>query len=332
MVKSEQVWSGLIAVQGTPTVGPAGVLYVDGASNAASVTISGSNPYKWTVTLPTLTAGQTVSMYVTATVDGAAKTAVVAEDIADTKLVSDLNDAAAAPSAADVGEEIWTGAYTRQINSVSGTVTANVVEINGETTPIDNLVLALGNSDGIVAHPQGIADAVGNLAPAGTPADGSIGDHLDDLATALAAATATLTVVSAVDGGELAIYQAVSFQATISGLAIPADWTKVYWTVKRATSEADTDAILQLVETNPGAGTDGLLRLNGAAGTAANGTLTVSQAAGTVVIDLVMTICDDLALATGLVWSLKALRPTSASTLLAIGTVNVLGQATAAVA
>ena len=75
-----------------------------------------------------------------------------------------------------------------------------------------------------------------------------------------------------------------------------------------------------------------MLRLNGAAGTAANGTLTVNQAAGTVVIDLVMTICDDLALATGLVSSLKALHPTSASTLLAIGTVNVLGQATMAVA
>ena len=218
------------------------------------------------------------------------------------------------------------------INSVSSTISANLVQLNGDTDPVDNLVLALGNSDGITAHPQGIADALNNLAPAGTPEDGSIGDHLDDLATALAAATTSLTVVSAVDGGEINIYQAVSLSATTSGLSIPSGWTKVYWTVKRATSEADADAILQLVETNPAAGTDGLLRVNGAAGTAANGTLTVNQAGGTVVIDLVMTICDDLALATGLVWSLKVLHPTSASTLLAIGTVNVLGQATMAVA
>lgn len=143
--------------------------------------------------------------------------------------------------------------------------------------------------------------------------------------------SAERVIVSTVDGGEINIYQAVTLVATISGLAIPA-WTKVYWTVKRATSEADTDAILQLVETNPSAGTDGLLRVNGAAGTAGNGSLTVDQAAGTVVIDLVMTVCDDLALATGLVWSLKALHPTSAATLLATGTVNVLGQATMAVA
>lgn len=197
-------------------------------------------------------------------------------------------------------------------------------------TPANKLATGVGGSSGLTA--QQFRDALLLAPTAGTPADGSIDDHLDDLATALAAATSTLTVVSAVDGDVLTIYQAVSFQATISGLTIPAGWTKVYWTVKRATVEADTDAILQLVESNPGAGTDGLLRVNGAAGTAANGTLTVSQAAGTVVIDLMMTICDDLALATGLVWSLKALHPTSASTLLATGTVNVLGQATAAVA
>jgi hypothetical protein len=177
---------------------------------------------------------------------------------------------------------------------------------------------------------QETANAVHNLAPVGTPADGSIGDQLDDLAAALA--TANVTIVSAVDGGEINIYQAVTLSATISGLAIPAGWTKLYWTVKRATSEADTDAILQMVETNPAAITDGLLRVNGAAGTAGNGSLTVDQAAGTVAIDLLMTVCDDLALSTGLVWSLKALHPTSAATLLATGTVNVLGQATMAVA
>lgn len=177
---------------------------------------------------------------------------------------------------------------------------------------------------------QNVRDAM-KLAPtAGTPADGSVDDHLDDLATALA--TATVTVVSAVDGDEISIYQAVSLSATISGLSIPASWTKIYWTVKRSTSEADADAILQIVETNPGAGTDGLLRLNGAAGTAANGSLTVDQAAGTVVIALDDGTTDDLALATGLVWSLKALYSTSSSQLLAVGTVNVLDQATLAVA
>lgn len=141
-----------------------------------------------------------------------------------------------------------------------------------------------------------------------------------------------MTVVSAVDGDVITIYQAVSLSATISGLSIPAAWTKLWFTVKQDSSQADADAIIQMIETNPGAGTDGLLRLNGAAGTAANGTLTVSQAAGTVVIDLLATVTDDLALATGLHWSLKALATAGATTLLAVGTLNVRGQATAAVA
>lgn len=114
MVKSGQQWSGLFVsldatgALATPSVGPAGTLYVDGTSNGATVTISGSNPYKWTVTLPTLTAGQCVSMYITATIAGIATASVVAEDVADTKRVSDLNDAAAAPSAATIASQVRT--------------------------------------------------------------------------------------------------------------------------------------------------------------------------------------------------------------------------------
>ena len=95
-VKSGQTWSGLIVCKdstgalATPSVGPAGTLYVDGTSNAASVTVSGSNPYKWTVTLPTLTAGQCVSMYITATIATIATASVVAEDVADTVRLSDV--------------------------------------------------------------------------------------------------------------------------------------------------------------------------------------------------------------------------------------------------
>lgn len=97
-VKSATAWSGVVVCRdatgalSTPSVGPVGTLYVDGTANGASVTISGSNPYKWTVTLPALTAGQCVSMYITATISSIATASVVAEDVADTKRVSDLND------------------------------------------------------------------------------------------------------------------------------------------------------------------------------------------------------------------------------------------------
>lgn len=248
----------------------------------------------------------------------------------NTKLVSDLNDAATAPAASAIAAEILVTPANKLATGTNGVAVANVTQLDGDPVPLDNLVLSLGYADGIVAHPQGIADAL-KLAPtAGAPADGSVNDHLDDLAAALAAATSTLTVVSAVDGDVITIYQAVSFQATISGLAIPAAWTKLYFTVKQDPGQADADAIIQMVETATPAGTDGLLRLNGAAGTAANGTLTVSQATGTVVIDLVDDTTAVLALATGLHWSLKALYSTSASILLAKGTLNVRGQATAA--
>lgn len=94
-LKSGQQWSGLIVCRDSsgallaPTVGPVGALYVNGTSNAAAVTISGANPYRWTVTLPSLSAGDCVSLYITATIDAVATGAVVAEDVADTVRLSD---------------------------------------------------------------------------------------------------------------------------------------------------------------------------------------------------------------------------------------------------
>jgi len=94
-VKSGQAWTGLFVARdgngslSAATTGPAGTLYVNGTSDAASVTITGSNPYKWSVTLPSLTAGDTVSMYITATIAGVATASVVAEGIGDTKRLSD---------------------------------------------------------------------------------------------------------------------------------------------------------------------------------------------------------------------------------------------------
>ena len=95
---SGQEWSGLIVCKddtgalSTPTAGPVGKLYVNGTLNAATVTVSGSNPYKWTVTLPALMAGDLVSMYITATIDGVATADVVAEDVVDTYRTSDIEE------------------------------------------------------------------------------------------------------------------------------------------------------------------------------------------------------------------------------------------------
>lgn len=74
MIKSNQVIAGAFICKdetgtlATPSVGPAGVLYVNGVANAAVVTITGTNPYKFSVTLPTINAGDILQMYVTATI------------------------------------------------------------------------------------------------------------------------------------------------------------------------------------------------------------------------------------------------------------------------
>lgn len=101
-VKTGSAWAGTFVTLdatgalATPSTGPAGVLYIDGTANGATVTISGSNPYKWAVTLPSLTAGQRVDMYITATISSIATAGVVASAQADTVLTSDVKTETAA--------------------------------------------------------------------------------------------------------------------------------------------------------------------------------------------------------------------------------------------
>jgi len=86
-------------------------------------------------------------------------------------------------------------------------------------------------------------------------------------------------------GDGLTLTRGVTFNATLSGLTIPATWTKIYLTAKKYNTDAVAKSVLQLVETNPGDADDGLLYLDGAAPTlATEGSLTVDQVAGTIVI------------------------------------------------
>jgi len=100
-VKTGQAWAGtFVTLDATGALAAsadaAGVLYVDGVANAAAVTITGSNPYKWAVTLPALTAGQRVDMYITGTIATIATAGFVASEQADTALVSEVKTETAA--------------------------------------------------------------------------------------------------------------------------------------------------------------------------------------------------------------------------------------------
>lgn len=153
------------------------------------------------------------------------------------------------------------------------------------------------------------------------------------------AATRTLTSPTpgsttppAISGTTLAIKKATSFDVTVTGMTIPSNWSKVYWTVKSSTGDADSAAILQLVKTNGGAAGDGMIRLNGAANTGheSEGYLTVDQAGGNVTI----AITDDytaLINASTYTSDFKVITDASKSTQLAICPVVVDSAVTLAV-
>ncbi len=153
------------------------------------------------------------------------------------------------------------------------------------------------------------------------------------------AATRTLTSPTpgsttppAISGTTLAIKKATSFDVPVTGMTIPSNWSKVYWTVKSSTGDADSAAILQLVKTNGGSAGDGMIRLNGAANTSheSEGTLTVDQSGGNITI----AITDDytaLINAGTYTSDFKVITSASKSTQLAICPVTVDSAVTLAV-
>lgn len=129
-----------------------------------------------------------------------------------------------------------------------------------------------------------IADIWANVTRTLTSGGGA--SAADVWAYATRALTQTAAQVAAsVSGSDLTITRAVTFSATLTGLTVPATWTKMYFTVKRRLAQPDSTAIVQVVESNPSDGDDGLTYLNeAAAATPGDGSLTVNQGAGTVVI------------------------------------------------
>lgn len=114
----------------------------------------------------------------------------------------------------------------------------------------------------------------------------SVSDIWNATTRTLTSPTPGSTTPPAVSGTQLAIKKATSFDVTVTGMTIPSNWSKVYWTVKSNTNDVDSAAVLQIVKTNGGGAGDGLLYLNGAAATghASEGSLTVDQAGGNVTI------------------------------------------------
>ena len=156
--------------------------------------------------------------------------------------------------------------------------------------------------DGFDPAPPTVAQIWAALT-SGLTTSGSIGklivDNLNSTVSGIAAAVWTYVIrtltstaaqtTAALSGSTLTVTRASTFNATITGLTIPATWTEVYFTAKSDQNLTDAQSTIQIRVSNPGIGTDGLLYLNGAVGTAAQASLVVNQSGGTVAI----TITDD---------------------------------------
>jgi len=141
-----------------------------------------------------------------------------------------------------------------------------------------------------------IADAVWDEATAGHATAGSTGAALaaagsagDPWGTALPGAYgagtagsivggwddsvfAAVATAAAVNGSDLSIHRGDTFSASIAGLGNIGARTQLYWTVKESPNIADASATVHVEEDA------GLVYLNGAAGTAGQGDITVTDA------------------------------------------------------
>lgn len=148
--------------------------------------------------------------------------------------------------------------------------TSNVVESNVDGTYIVTVPVAISDDGGRVIFGVSGTDY---LEFAVDPANTAILAAIDALNVLPAAAAASGNVA-----GTLNIVRASTFETTLTGIVAPSGWSAAYFTVKLEgnVTSADSTSVMQIKVSNPGAGGDGLLYLNGAAGTASGASLVVN--------------------------------------------------------
>ena len=135
------------------------------------------------------------------------------------------------------------------------------------------------------------------------------------------------SVVAVVAGTSVTVTRGDTWVISITGLGALTSRTKLWFTAKRATGDADAEAILQLEETA------GLVYANGAAPSdPTKGTLAVTDvAAGDITVTVDETVTDDAEIRSGMFYDIQVLIAGVVSTL-SSGTFAVSGDVTRAVA
>lgn len=334
---------GFVTVDGTGAItaatgDPVGVLYVNGVANGAAVTVTGANPYKWACTLPSLSAGDIVQMYITATVDGISTAGWVWAEVADTKRISDLNDAAAAPSASTVASQVRTE-LTTELGRIDATISSRTkpadtqaaVTLVTTTTNLTNLPAAAA----LEATAQSILADTNEL-----QTDWHDGGRLDLLLDGVDAeiwsySSRTLTqsaasVTSTVAGSTITITRGDVLSRSLTNIGALTGYISLDFTIKESKDDTDADAILRIRKNASGTGS-GLLRVNKAAATAGDGSITIDdELTGDITIALVATVTDDLAPRNGLYYDIQVITAAGPTTL-SDGTCNISADVTRAV-
>ena len=163
---------------------------------------------------------------------------------------------------------------------------ATLTAIKGATWTDETLVGLMTAIEGISAGSGASVADILNALLASYTVSGSVGEALGRLdnvqaKTDLITTGTTLTIASAVVGSTITAIRGDTLSAALENIGALTNYSKLWFTVKRDYDDADTAAVIQIEKTG------GLLYLNGAVGTAGNGSLTINdEATGDVTIVL----------------------------------------------
>lgn len=219
-----------------------------------------------------------------------------------------------AVNAAAAGLSLW---YRREGGlkvaiSPNDLATLTTAHADGGLLHIDDGYYRLDIPDAAVAADAGfvlIGGTVTGLVIIGTRVQ--ITDSLSDLWNSRTLSQSVAAAYGSVNGSVITIKRGDDNQITLTGLGALGAWTKLYFTLKESLSDEDSEALVQILLSNPGDGDDGLIVLNGVSTdlTAADGAITVSDATdGDIVIRLKQAAAADLTPIKNGVWDVQVVR------------------------
>lgn len=287
--------TGLINADSLPT----GALYVNGVINAAIVTVTNlsTGKYKATVTLPSLSAGDTVSLMISATVGGKAHADNVWQGIGDTVRLSDLATAAALTTVAG-----YVDTEVAAILTAQSALAVMIASLN-DMSPTEAQAAAAA---ALAAYPAPlIADIEAAIAAGSGATPETFWNYIGPGGRTLSQSMIAI-LSSMIAGSAITITRGDTISITITGLGNLEDRTGLWFTVKANPSkETDLQARIQMTEI------DGLVRLNGKAATdpTDGGVVVDDEANGDITVTLTAEASAALASAASWHWDVQVAQP-----------------------